>query len=55
MKFYSKYLLSLLYLINNSILQSKAQSKTNVVINDDDIDNFTYGARDFKMAIIGDR
>lgn len=54
MKFYSKYLLSLLYLINNSILQSKAQSKTNVVINDDVIDNFTYGARDFKMAIIGD-
>jgi len=51
MKIYSKYLLSLLYLINNRILQSKAD----VVIDDEVLNNYTYGAREFKMAIIGDR
>jgi len=50
MKIYSKYLLSLLYLINNRILQSKAD----VVIDDEVLNNYTYGAREFKMAIIGD-
>jgi len=50
-----KHVLPLLFILSNKILSSSAQTNDIVTITDEQLDSFSYGDKEFKLAIIGDR
>ncbi|KAG4091936.1 hypothetical protein H8356DRAFT_1002827 [Neocallimastix lanati (nom. inval.)] len=49
-----KHILPLLFILSNKILSSSAQTNDIVTITDEQLDSFSYGDKEFKLAIIGD-